>query len=108
MNGKEIKMSNDSLIWVEKKDEVKSLIKKFNNTAGKNKKIVEKIIRQNTYWVYWKKTNLFAPPKFIAFKDMNFDKYEEQLEFERKLKCERKLNPGKTIKGEQDSKFVTF
>jgi predicted HNH restriction endonuclease len=63
---------------VENLDEVKRNIIQFNNDVKENEQIRKRFLSHYKQWYYIKELDMFAPSKFIGYKNMNADIYNNK------------------------------
>jgi len=51
----------------------------YNNQFQRHPLRALKIVRQTTYWVFDPDSGLFGPSKFLAYRNMDFERYEKAL-----------------------------
>jgi predicted HNH restriction endonuclease len=65
----------NELKLVESLEEVKKNIIQFNHEIEENEEMRKRFLSHYKQWYYIKELDMFAPSKFIGYKDMNADKY---------------------------------
>ena len=73
--------SNDGvaslLRTAESPEDVLASLDVFNEEASSNPERSQSILRQTQYWVYHPDTGRFGPGKFVGYRAMTFDVYEQ-------------------------------
>ena len=69
----------DKLEFSRDPEEFRRSLVSFNNQAGFHGERGRLLVRQTTYWVYDTRQGVFGPNKFVAYKNMTFDRYENAL-----------------------------
>ena len=68
------------LEYVDNKNDIMLSLNNFNKEAKNNLDLAPELLIRTTYWVYDTVSKTFGPNKFIAHKNMTFNKYESALE----------------------------
>jgi HNH endonuclease len=68
----------NELKLVESLEEVKKNIIQFNHDIEENEEMRKRFLSHYKQWYYIKELDMFAPSKFIGYKDMNADKYNNK------------------------------
>lgn len=69
----------DELEFNRGSEEIRQSLLSFNNQAGSHRERGCSLVRQTTYWVYDARQRAFGPNKFVAYRNMTFDRYENAL-----------------------------
>ena len=78
-----------TLDFVDKKCEICANIKYFNREAvASPESRARKLLRETTYWLYDESTDYFGPSKFVGFKSMTFECYNDWVKKAKKTKDE--------------------
>lgn len=72
-------MALDELEFVKDMGQIRQALVYFNMQAASHRDRVYNLMRQTQYWVYDAKMDKFAPNKFVAYKNMTFERYENAL-----------------------------
>ncbi|MDO8717085.1 MAG: hypothetical protein Q7J73_09835 [Dehalococcoidales bacterium] len=70
----------DQLEFVRSIEDIRRAFITFSNEAGVHQERVGKLARQTIYWVYEARRDKFGANKFVAYKNMTFDRYENALQ----------------------------
>lgn len=69
----------EELEFASDREAIRQSLITFNNEADSYHDRACVLARQTTYWVYDYRQNAFGPNKFVAYRNMTFDRYENAL-----------------------------